>query len=158
MDTEKKPIAIKVLSYGVVPVRYAWGNWRLLVLRIFGAKIYGSPFVHQRARIQIPWNVILHDGACIGDRANLYCLDMITVLDGAVVAQEVYLCTGTHDFSDPHLPLLTAPVVVGAGAFVGARSFVMPGVDIGACGVVGACSVVTKSVPAGTTVKGNPAR
>ena len=35
VDTEKKPIEIKVLSCGVVPVRYAWGNWRLLVLRAY---------------------------------------------------------------------------------------------------------------------------
>ena len=35
MDTEKKPIAIKVLSCGVVPVRFAWGNWQLLVLRAY---------------------------------------------------------------------------------------------------------------------------
>ena len=33
VDTEKKPIEQKVLSCGVVPVRFAWGNWQLLVLR-----------------------------------------------------------------------------------------------------------------------------
>ena len=33
MDTEKKPIENKELSCGVVPVRFAWGDWQLLVLR-----------------------------------------------------------------------------------------------------------------------------
>lgn len=28
--------------------------WRLLVLRLFDAEIHGTPFVHQRARIQQP--------------------------------------------------------------------------------------------------------
>ena len=33
MDTEKKPVAAKALWCGAVPVRFAWGNWQLLVLR-----------------------------------------------------------------------------------------------------------------------------
>ena len=35
MDTEKKIIEKKELSCGVVPVRFAWGNWQLLVLRAY---------------------------------------------------------------------------------------------------------------------------
>ncbi len=35
MDTEKKIIEKKALSCGVVPVRFAWGNWQLLVLRAY---------------------------------------------------------------------------------------------------------------------------
>jgi len=106
----------------------------------------------------MPWNIALHDAACVGDRANLYSLDRITLGAGALVAQEAYLCTGTHDLKDPEWPLLTAPIVVGDRAFVGARAFVLPGVTIGARAVVGAASVVTKDVAAGTTVCGNPAR
>lgn len=132
--------------------------WRLWILGLFGASITGRPFVHPRARIQIPWNVALADGACVGDRANLYSLDSITLGRHCVVAQEAYLCTGTHDFEKPTLPLQTAPIVVGAGAFVGARAFIMPGVTVGAGAVVGACAVVTKDVAAGGRVKGNPAR
>lgn len=132
--------------------------WRLLVLRAFGTKIEGRPFVHQRARIQIPWNVSLGDGACIGDRAALYSLDKIVVERRAVIAQEAYLCTGTHDFTRDTLPLVTAPVRVMEGAFVGARAFVMPDVTIGSGAVVGACAVVTRDVEAGARVKGNPAR
>lgn len=135
-----------------------WYGWRLVVLKRFGAKIEGRPFVHQRARIHAPWRVTLGAGACVGDRAALYSLDEIEVGAGAVIAQEAYLCTGTHDFERETLPLLTAPVKVEAGAFVGARAFVMPGVTVGAGAVVGACAVVTKDVAAGARVKGNPAR
>ena len=133
-------------------------TWRLFWLRAFGAKINGNPFVHGRARIQIPWHVTLADGACVGDRANLYSLDHITLGANCVVAQEAYLCTGSHDFSHDALPLQTAPIVVGEKAFIGARAFVMPGVLIGKRSVVGACSVVTRNVEDGKRVKGNPAR
>jgi putative colanic acid biosynthesis acetyltransferase WcaF len=132
--------------------------WRLLVLRLFGAEIHGTPFVHQRARIAQPWNLVLHHRACLGDRAAAYSLDRIVLHPGATVAQEACLCTGTHDFSRPHLPLQTAPITVGRDAFVGARAFVLPGITLGGRCVVGAMSVVTRDVPAGAIVAGNPAR
>jgi putative colanic acid biosynthesis acetyltransferase WcaF len=125
--------------------------WRLIVLRVFGARIHGRPFVHQRARIQYPWNLTLHHRACLGDRAHAYALDRIMLHCGATIAQEVYLCTGTHDFTQAHLPLQTAPIVVGRDAFVGARAFVLPGVTLGADCIVGA-------VEAAAIVAGNPAR
>ena len=132
--------------------------WRLLWLRVFGCKIEGRPFVHQRARIQMPWHVTLRDASCVGDRANLYSLGEIELARGSVVGQEAYLCTGTHDFDHPDTPLLTAKITVGADAFVGARAFVMPGIRIGDGAVIGACSVVTRDLPSWTVSAGNPIR
>ena len=101
---------------------------------------------------------MLKDRACIGDRANLYALGQIVLQPGALVAQEAYLCGGTHDWSDDSWPLITAPIEIGERAFVGARAFVLPGVTIGARALVGAMAVVTRDVPAGLRVAGNPAR
>ena len=132
--------------------------WRLLVLRLFGATVYGCPFVHQRARVDHPWNLTLHHRACLGDRAHAYCLGEVEVGPGACVAQEAYLCSGTHDFSAHHWPLATRPISIGADVFIGARAFVLPGVTIGNGVVVGACSVVTRSIDPFQIVAGNPAR
>ena len=132
--------------------------WRLFWLRMFGAKMHGTPFVHQRARIAIPWNLTMHDRACLGDRANAYTLGPIEIGARATVAQESYLSTGSHDFATPAIPLTTAKITIGEDAFLGARAFVMPGVTIGARSVVGACSVVTKDVPADVFAAGNPCR
>lgn len=133
-------------------------SWRLFWLKAFGAKISGKPFVHQRARIQVPWNLIMHHRACLGDRANAYTLGIIEIHEHATIAQEAYLCTGTHDFTVPSKNLITSPIIIGAHAFISARAFIMPGVTIGEHAVVGACSVVTKNVLANTIVKGNPAK
>jgi len=132
--------------------------WRLLWLRIFGCRISGKPFVHQRARIQKPWNLILHDRACLGDRANAYSLGEIEIKDGATISQEAYLCTGTHDIQDPVFPLQVAKITVEAHAFVGLRAIVLPGVTVGEYSVVGAGALVTRNVPAKAVVAGNPAK
>jgi putative colanic acid biosynthesis acetyltransferase WcaF len=132
--------------------------WRIFWLDVFGARIDGKPFVHQRARIEIPWHLTLHDRACLGDRANAYTLGEIEIGARATVAQEAYLSTGSHDFSHPAIQLVTAKITIGEDAFIGARAFVMPGVAIGARSVIGACSVVTRDIPENVIAAGNPCR
>jgi acetyltransferase-like isoleucine patch superfamily enzyme len=50
------------------------------------------------------------------------------------------------------------PVVIGHDVFIGARAMILKGVTIGDGAVIGAGSVVTRDVPAGATVAGNPAQ
>ncbi len=49
-------------------------------------------------------------------------------------------------------------IVIEQGAYIGCNATILPGVTIGKRAGVGACSVVTKDVPAGAVVAGNPAR
>ena len=116
------------------------------------------PFIHSTARIQVPWNLTMKHRACLGERANAYSLGKIKIMEGATIAQESYLCTGTHDFNDPSLQLITKPITVGKNAFIGARAMILPEVCIGERVIVGAMSVVSKDVPDHHIVAGNPAK
>ena len=49
-------------------------------------------------------------------------------------------------------------VVIGDYVYIGAEALIMPGVTIGDHALIAAGSVVTKSVPSGIVVAGNPAR
>lgn len=128
------------------------------MLKIFGAKLSGTPFIHSTARIQIPWNLTMKHRACLGEYANAYSLGKIEVLEGATIAQEAYLCTGSHDFNDPSLQLITKPITIGKNTFIGARAMILPGVSIGNQAIVGAMSVLSKDVPDHQIVAGNPAK
>jgi len=128
------------------------------LLKIFGANVSGLPFVHSSARIQIPWHLIMHHRACLGERSVAYSLGAIEIREGATVAQEAYLCTGTHDFSDSSFQLITKKITIENNAFIGVRAMIMPGITVGRKAIVGAQSVVTKNVKPNQIVAGNPAR
>lgn len=49
-------------------------------------------------------------------------------------------------------------IEIGSDVFIGVNSIILPGVKIGSNSIVAAGSVVTKSVPPGSVVGGNPAR
>jgi putative colanic acid biosynthesis acetyltransferase WcaF len=132
--------------------------WRLFILKLFGATISGIPFVYSSVKIQIPWHLTMRHRSCLGDRSNAYSLGKIVILEGATVAQEAYLCTGTHDFKDHSLQLITEPITIGKNSFIGARAMILPGVSIGDQAIVGAMSVVSKDVPDHHVVAGNPAK
>ena len=127
------------------------------MLKIFGANLSGMPFIHSTARIQIPWNLTMKHRACLGERANAYSLGKIEIQEGATVAQEAYLCTGTHDIHSPVFQLVTDKIEICSNAFVGARAMILPGVRIGKNAVVGAMAVVTKNVGPNIIAAGNPA-
>ena len=50
------------------------------------------------------------------------------------------------------------PIRIGRNVWIGGGAIILPGVTIGDDALIGAGSVVTRDVPAGATVVGNPAR
>lgn len=83
----------------------------------------------------------------------------ITIGDDCLIGHNVVIATLNHDV-DPsrRADMHPAPVVLGRNVWVGANATILPGITIGDDAVVGAASVVTKDVPAGTIVAGSPAR
>ena len=137
---------------------HTMSGWRCFLLRCFGARIGRHCKIRRTVRVYYPWNLELGDTCIVGDDVRLYDLGKITIGARAMISQEAYLCAGTHDHTDPALPLLTPPVTVGAEAWVCARAFIGPGVTVGEGAIVAACGVAVKEVAAWTIVGGNPAR
>ena len=93
------------------------------------------------SRIEIENNVLLGSGCKIYD-TDFHALDYSERVKG----------------NYPGAPIKTAPIVIKEGAFIGAGSFVLKGVQIGKHSVIGAGSVVTRNVPDYEIWGGNPAR
>ncbi|WP_084179413.1 DapH/DapD/GlmU-related protein [Fimbriimonas ginsengisoli] len=133
-------------------------RWRAFVLRLFGAEVGRGSHVYPSVKIWAPWNVRIGEESGIGDGVNLYSMAPITVGDRVTISQGAHLCCGTHDISDWGAPLLAFPISIGNHAWIFAEAFLAPGVEIGEGAVVGARSVVTKSMPAWMVCVGNPCR
>jgi maltose O-acetyltransferase len=83
--------------------------------------------------------------------------DDILIGNHVSVGHEVMFITHAHDTSDPRCRagrMTTAPIVVEDGAWLGARSTILPGVRIGAGAVIGASVVVAEDVPEHTLIMG----
>lgn len=133
-------------------------GWRRQILRLFGARIERNARIAPSVRIWAPWNLSIGEEASLGYAVDCYSVDQICIGAHATVSQEVFLCTATHDIRDPHMGLVTGPIVIEDQAWVCARAFLAPGVKVGVGAVVGACSVTTHDVAPWAVVAGNPAR
>lgn len=132
--------------------------WRRFLLRLFGARIARGAHPYSRARIWAPWNLEMHENSCIADDVDCYCVAPVTIGRNATVSQYSYLCTASHDYRDPAMQLIAAPIVVAAEAWVAADVFVGPGVTIGEGAVVGARASVHSDVEPWAVMTGSPAQ
>lgn len=78
--------------------------------------------------------------------------------EGIYIGDESYVASGAIIFSHDFSRSIKAHTVIGQRCFIGANAIVMPGIKIGDSVIIGAGSVVTKDVPSGCIVAGNPAK
>ncbi len=128
-----------------------------MLLRAFGANIGPGAHPYPAARIWAPWNLTMGAGSCLADGVDCYSVAPIVIGAHATVSQYSYLCSASHDYGDPAMPLVIARIEIGPDAWVAAAAFIGPGVAIGHGAVVGARSTVTRDVGAWTVVAGSPA-
>lgn len=133
-------------------------GWRVFLLSLFRMKHKGHIGVYPTCKVWAPWNVEMGSWVAIDDEVNLYSADKITIGTKVAISREAFICTASHDITKPNRPLITAPITICDGVWVGARAIILPGVTIGEGAVVAAGAVVTKDVDPWTVVGGNPAK
>ena len=130
-----------------------------------GTRIWQFAVVLEGARIGRDCNICAHTfvegGAIVGDNVTVKCgvqlWDGLRVGDNVFIGPNATFCndkhpkSGNRDFALLH-------TVVEDDVSIGANATILPGVRLCRGCVVGAGAVVTKDVPAGQTVVGNPAR
>lgn len=108
--------------------------------------------------IRLDRNVHIGPGALVDGAGGVH------IGEGTLVAPGVSIYSRTHNFDESltALPfdnvMLVAPVLIGRYVWIGARVTILPGVIIGDGAIIGAGSVISKDVPAGAVVVGNPGR
>ncbi len=103
-------------------------------------------------------------GTWIGQGAFLHAAGGIEIGEVVGIGPKVSILTSVHEETDDldqpimRAPLRFAPVRLGDGCDIGVGAILLPGVTVGRGAQVGAGAVVTRDVPDGAIVAGNPAR
>jgi len=130
-----------------------------------GTRVWGFTHLLSGAQIGVDCNiceqVFIEGDVVVGDRVTVKC--GVQLWNGLRVEDDVFIGPNVTFTNDKYPPSKNWPhdqlqTVVKVGASIGGGAVILPGLTIGEKAVVGAGSVVTKSVPAGAVVIGNPAQ
>ncbi|WP_205882441.1 putative colanic acid biosynthesis acetyltransferase [Limnobacter profundi] len=100
----------------------------------------------------------MDDHSCLSHGVICYNVAPVFLGKNVTVSQYSHLCTATHDYNDPSMQLMVAPIVIEDYAWVTADVFIGPGVTIGEGAVINARSSVFSDIKPWTVAKGYPAQ
>ena len=107
------------------------------------------------------YNIHIGHGVFLNFNCVLLDVTSIEIGDRTQISPAVQIYAADHP-RDPAVRRANLengrPVHIGANVWIGGGAVVLPGVTIGDDAIIGAGSIVTRDVPSGTTVAGNPAR
>ena len=106
-------------------------------------------------------NLYIGDHSFIG--AGNVIIGPVEIGNRVMTAQNVVISGMNHSYEDISTPptlqkVTTNPIKIYDNVWIGANSVILPGITIGRHSVVGAGSVVTKSLPEYSVAVGNPAK
>ncbi len=128
-------------------------EFRVALLRAFGAKIGHGVVIRENVNISMPWRLTAGDHVWIGEDVGILSLAQVTIGSNVCISQRAYLCTGSHDHRREDFKLVTKPITISDGCWIAATAFIGPGVTVGAGAVVAAGAVVMRDVGEGETLK-----
>jgi maltose O-acetyltransferase len=132
---------------------------RVYCAQRFCREIAATANINAMARLSPETTIESHGG--VGERCILS--GEVYIGPHVTMGPDCFLITGDHPvppdggrFRD--MTPTSRPIRIEEDVFLGARAILLPGVTVGRGAAVGAGSVVTKDVPSGSVVVGNPAR
>lgn len=106
--------------------------------------------------------VAIGDDVILASGVHIVAFERVVIGNGVMIGEHASIRDANHDTAAPErlrdAGHVSTPVVIEDNVWIGRGVAVLPGVTIGRDSVIGANAVVTKDVPAGSTVVGVPAR
>lgn len=106
-------------------------------------------------------NIFVGDGVFMNYGCVLLDVCRIQIGSGSQIGPGVQIYAADHP-RDPELRAsgleMGKPVTIGTNVWIGGHAILLPGIIVGDDAIIGAGSVVTRDVPEGGRVVGNPAR
>jgi maltose O-acetyltransferase len=136
---------------------------RFLIFKIMLKKLGKNSYIDYGTYFRYPKKISIGNQVIINKNCKFYASfhdkkAEIIIGNNIAIAPGVSIYSASHDHSNITLPHIGDTVKINDDVWIGARSTILPGVELGKGAVVGAGSVVTKNVPEFTIVAGNPAK
>ena len=132
--------------------------FKVLIIRIFGAKVGKGVRIKPGVRVKFPWRLTVGDFAWIGEDVWIDNVAPVTIENHVCLSQGVYLCTGNHDWNHPDFKLIPAPIYIQESSWIAAKSSIGPGVIVGRGAVLTFGGVAGRSLEPMIIYAGNPAQ
>lgn len=131
--------------------------FKTFMLRLFGAKVGVGVIIKPHVNIKYPWNLSIGDHAWIGENVWIDSLDQVNIGSHACISQDALLLCGNHNYKIKTFDLMTGPITLEDGAWIGARSIVCGNVTCKSHSILMVGSVAAKDLEAYKIYRGNPA-
>jgi len=128
----------------------------VFILRLFGATIGREVRIKPGIHIKYPWKLVIGDYSWLAD-CYIENLDFVNIGEHCCISQRATLITGNHNYAKTSFDLITTPINIEEGAWIGAGAQVGPGVKVLSHAVLTMGSVATKDLEAYGVYQGNPA-
>ena len=135
-----------------------FSSLKKMILRLFGSKIGKGVVIKPKVNIKYPWNLYIGNYVWIGENVWIDNLDKVNIEDNVCVSQGVMLLCGNHNYKKETFDLLTGPIHLKKGSWIGAKSIVCPNVTVEKYAILTVNSVATRNLKKNTIYQGNPAK
>ncbi len=155
-----KPELVRKIGTGTFFINWIFKN----IFRINKAFPFNLHYT-SRSTCSAGFEVIDDDGRtdlyrCLGSSIGLYinAKQGLIIHSSVSIGPGVKIITANHSQSDLRQHEESNPVIINEDVWIGANVVVLPGIVIGRGAILAAGSIVTKDVPEGVIVAGNPAK
>ena len=130
---------------------------KVFLLKLFGSKVGKGVVMKPGVNIKYPWKLSIGDFSWIGENVWIDNLDEVVIGNNAVLSQGALLLCGNHNFKKPSFDLITKPIILEDGVWIGAKSMVTGGVVCKSHSVLAVNSVASNNLEEYSIYRGNPA-
>ena len=130
---------------------------KVRLLKIFGAKIGAGVVIKPAINIKYPWRLTIGNHCWIGEKVWIDNLVDVILGSHVCLSQGAVLITGSHNYKKSTFDLITKPITLEDGVWIGAFATVTGGCYCSSHSVLAAGSVANQSLEPYTIYQGNPA-
>lgn len=136
---------------------FPFSGIKVTILRMFGAKAGKGIVIKPRVNIKYPWRLSIGNFVWIGENVWIDNLNHVNIGDNCCLSQGAMLLCGSHNYKKATFDLITKPIQLDEGVWIGANAVVCPGVHCQSHAVLTVQSVATSDLAPFSIYQGNPA-